>query len=192
MLEEVKHRVGFNKDVTIMHMSIDRPELAIRLGWIPNRERQKASTLRFLFDRGVRMDIESTPMPQRIPKTIVFFDSKKEAYTSIQECRNWLQESDQYGYSKKPAKETIKIFYCDTAKFDKEAMIAEFQRLCEDSSIRVIFATEALGIGVNLPDVRRVVLNRLPKGWEPAIIWQQGGRAGRDRLDGEIILLADE
>jgi hypothetical protein len=122
----------------------------------------------------------------------VFFDSKKEAYAAMQECRNWLQESDKHEYSKKQARETIKIFHRDTAKFDKEATIAEFQRLAEDSSIRVIFATEALGLGVNLPDVRRVILYGLPKGEEPAIMWQRGGRASRDGQDGEIILLIDE
>src|SRR5580700_4692511 len=107
----------------------------------------------------------------------------------MQEYRNWLQESDKYKYSKQQARETIKVFYRDTAKFDKEAIIAEFQRLADDSSIRVIFATEALGLGVNLPDVRRVILYGLPKGGEPAIIWQRGGRAGRDGQDSEIILL---
>jgi superfamily II DNA helicase RecQ len=164
ILEDIKHGVGFDKDITIICTSIDRPELVIRLGWIPNKEHQKASALRFLFDKGGRMNVESPPIPQQIPKTIVFFDSKKEAYTGMQQCRNWLRESDQHRYLKKPATETIKVFHRDTAKFDKEAMIAEFQRRCEDSSIRVIFATEALGIGINLLDVRCVVLNRLLKG----------------------------
>jgi hypothetical protein len=131
-------------------------------------------------------------MLQQIPKTVVFFDSKKDAYAAMQECRNWLQESDKHKYSKQQARETIKVFHRDTAKFDKEAIIAEFQRWANDSSIRVIFATEALGLGVNLPDVRRVILYGLPKGEEPAIMWQRGGRAGRDGQDGEIILLVDD
>jgi superfamily II DNA/RNA helicase len=110
----------------------------------------------------------------------------------MQECRNWLQESDKHKYSKKQARKTIKVFHRDTARFDKEAIIAVFQRLGEDSSIRVIFATEALGLGVNLPDVRRVILYGLPKGGEPAIAWRRGGRTGRDGRDGEIILLIDD
>jgi hypothetical protein len=189
-LKELKKGVGFDDDVTVMRTSIDRPELVIRIGWIPKNSRQKASALRFLFDEGSRTDAESTPMPQQIPKTVVFFDSKKEAYAAMQECRNWLQQSDKHKYSKKQARETIKVFHRDTAKFDKEEIIEEFQRRGEDSSIRVIFATEALGLGVNLPDVRRVVLYGLPK--EPAIMWQRGGRAGRDGQDGEIILLIDD
>jgi superfamily II DNA/RNA helicase len=109
--------------------------------------------LRFIFDEGGRTDAKSTPMPQQIPKTVVFFNSKKDAYAAMQECRNWLQNNDKHKYSKKQARETIKVFHRDTAKFDKEAIIAEFKRLGEDSLVRVIFATEALGLGVNLPDV---------------------------------------
>ena len=123
-------------------------------------------------------DVERTPsLPHawQVPKTIVFFDSRKEAYDAIHASRNWLEESDGHQYSKKKqARETVKVFHRDRAKFDKAAIIAEFQRLAEDSPIRVIFATEALGLGVNLPDVRRVVLYRLPKGEEPAIMWQRG------------------
>jgi superfamily II DNA helicase RecQ len=191
-LKELKKGVGFEDDVTIMRTSIDRPELVIRTGWIPTRSRQNASALRFLFDEGVRTNAESTPMPQQIPKTIVFFDSKKEAYAAMQECRNWLQESGKHKYSKKQARETIKVFHRNTAKSDKEAIIAEFRRLAKGSSIRVIFATEALGLGVNLPDARRVILYGLPKGEDPAIMWQRGGRASRDGQDGEIILLTDD
>jgi superfamily II DNA helicase RecQ len=56
----------------------------------------------------------------------------------------------------------------------------------------VIFATEALGLGVNLLDVRRVILYGLLKGGEPTIMWQRGGRASRDEQDGEIVLLIDD
>jgi hypothetical protein len=148
--------------------------------------------LRFLFDKGAQADIESPHISRKIPKTIVFFDSKKDAYTAMQECRNWLQKSNKHNYSKKQARETIKVFHRNMAKFDKESIIAEFQQLAEESSIRVICATEALGLGVNLPDIQRVVQYGLPKGEEPAIMWQRGGRAGRDGQDGEIILLIDD
>src|SRR3954454_5743883 len=99
---------------------------ALITGWIPARSHQKASSLRFLFDEGGRRNVVSNPMLQQVPKTIVFFDSKKDAYTAMQECRNWLQGSDKHKYSKKQAKETIKVFHRDTAKFDKETIIAEF------------------------------------------------------------------
>jgi superfamily II DNA helicase RecQ len=56
----------------------------------------------------------------------------------------------------------------------------------------VVYATEALGVGVNLPDVRRVVQYGLPTRLEPAVFWQRGGRACRDGHNGEIILLIDQ
>lgn len=189
-LENVKKGVSFEDDVTVMRTSIDRPELVIRLGWIPNNSRSSATALRFLFDQGPGPDTESICIPENIPKTVVFFDTKNEADAAMRRCRKWLQK--KYNYSEKQATAVIKFYQRGTAKFDKEAYITEFQRLGEDSSVRVIFATEALGMGVNLPDVRRVVIYGLPKGLEPAIIWQRGGRAGRDGIDGEIILLVDE
>ena len=191
-LKTLKEGAGFRDDVAIMRTSVDRPELVIRIGWIPTNSRQKASALRFIFDEGARTNGRRTVMPQAIPKTIVFFDSKRDAHAAMQACRNWLQNSDNHKYLKSQARETIKVFHRDTAKFDKEAIIAEFQCPAEHSSIRVIFATEALGLGVNLLDVRRVILYGLPKGQEPAIMWQRGGRAGRDGQDGEIILLIDK
>src|SRR6266480_2663015 len=191
-LKKLKEGAGFEDDVTIMRTSIDREELVIRIGWIPTKSRQNAAALRFLFDEGCRANAKSNPMPQRIPKTIVFFNSKKEAYSAMQECMNWLQESDMHKYSTKQARATIKVFHRDTAKFNKEAIIAEFQQLGDRSSIRVIFAIEALGLGVNLPDVRRVVQYGLLKGEEPAIVWQRGGRTSRDGDNGEVIILIDE
>ena len=131
-------------------------------------------------------------MPQQIPKTVVFFDSKKVAYTAMYACRIWLQNSEKHKYTKRQAEETIKVFHHDIAKFDKEKIITEFQWPAKDSLIRVIFATEALGLGINLPDARRVILYSLPKGEDPATMWQRSGRASRNGQDGEIILLVDD
>jgi hypothetical protein len=169
-LNDLKTGAGFGNDVAVIRTSIDRPELAWRIGLIPKGSQAQGSALRFLFDKGKRPVPEASPAPQEIPKTIAFFDSKKEAYTALDGCRNWLLQSEQHRYSKKQVKVSIKVFHRDIAKFDKEAILVEFQRPAKDSSIRVIFATEALGLGVNLPDVRRVVQYCVPNGNEPAIV----------------------
>jgi len=81
-LKKLKEGAGFEDDVAILRTSIDREELMIRIGWIPTitNSHQSATALRFLFDEGCRLNAKSNPLPQRIPKTIVFFDSKKEAF----------------------------------------------------------------------------------------------------------------
>jgi superfamily II DNA helicase RecQ len=179
-LESLVKGVGFGDGVTIMRTTIGRPELIIRISWIPKNSRGRASSLRFLFDNGRCANIETAFVFRETPKTVVFCDSKKEAYSAMQECQGWLQKCEEQRYSSKQAKDTIKIFHRDTTKFDKKAIITEFQQPGKDSLVRLIFATETLGLGVNMPDVRRVVLYGIPKEGEPAVRWQRGGRACRD------------
>ena len=53
------------------------------------------------------------------------------------------------------------------------------QELCKDrSKIRVVFATVALGMGLNAPHIRRVIHYKPPTSLEK--YFQETGRAGRD------------
>jgi superfamily II DNA/RNA helicase len=93
----------------------------------------------------------------------VFFDTKNEVYEALEKCREWLEKSDKHQYTPQQIQCTIQVFHRNTAQHDKEATIAEFRRLAMESSVRVIFATEALGVGVNIHDIRRVVQHGIPK-----------------------------
>ena|SRR5215471_8552122 len=118
------------------------------------------------------MDTKFTAKSEQISKTVIFFDSKKNAYAAMQKCRRWLQKSDKHKYSKKQVRKTIKIFQCNTFKFDKKTVIAEFQKLNKNSSVHMIFVTETLELDVNLSDVQHVILHGFLKEWDPAILWQ--------------------
>ena len=56
----------------------------------------------------------------------------------------------------------------------------------------LFFATEALGMGADFRDVRRTINWAIPTGEHPATHLQRGGRASRDKLDGEMIMLLPE
>ena len=54
------------------------------------------------------------------------------------------------------------VFHQITLLFSKKLILAKFRKQAESSKIRIIFATEAIRISVNLPDVRRVVIYIIP------------------------------
>jgi superfamily II DNA helicase RecQ len=196
-LHVVIEGLGFPKDVEILRTSINRPELLIQTAWIPQGAHKKATALRFLFDNGPCQPILR---PSRIPKTLVFFDSKNDAYTAMENCRYWLQQNRQpdeasvqhCNYSLQEAMDTVKVYHSNTAKADKEAMIKELQKPGPQSKLRVLMTTEALALGVDLQDIDQVVMYRFPKNLQPATLWQRGGRACRLGQDGKIIILVDQ
>ena len=196
-LHAVIEGLGFQKDVEILRTSINRPELLIQTAWIPNGAHKKAITLRFLFDNGSDQPILQ---PSQIPKTLVFFDSKKDAYSAMEGCRHWLQHNKQpeganiqhCNYTLQEAMGAVKVYHSNTAKADKEAMIRELQKPGSQSNLRVLMTTEALALRVDLQDIDQVVIYRFPKNLQPATLWQRGGRACRLGQDGRIIILVDQ
>lgn len=181
-LASLKKNIHFHHDVKVQRTSINRPEIFIRVGFIPKST--GVDVLRYLFST---IDDIAYKDPLAIPKTIVFFDTKREAYNARDRLRRWLQLNTDHDYSDMQAYHTIAVYQRYTHAYDQAAILSEFRK--SNSKIRVICATEALGMGTDLPDVRRVVQYSLRYETKAAVLWQRGGRASRDNKKGGMDFL---
>lgn len=103
-------------------------------------------------------------------KGIVYCNSRKEATKVAESLRKKLGNTVMFYHAGMPSPERHDV-----------------ERFFRDGSLRVIVATSAFGEGIDLPDVRHVVLYHL--NFDFTEFNQQAGRAGRDGADAEIHLL---
>jgi superfamily II DNA helicase RecQ len=91
-----------------------------------------------------------------------------------------------YGHSVPKVKELAKKLDCHAYHHHavgKESMLADFMA----GRQRVIVATSALGMGVDIPDIRCIIHVDWP--WTMLDYAQESGRAGRDGLQSEAIII---
>lgn len=63
------------------------------------------------------------------------------------------------------------------------------QQIFQEGRVQILCATTAFGLGVDIPDIRRVIHDYLPDNLIDYV--QQSGRAGRDEMEAECILLIE-
>lgn len=120
-----------------------------------------------------------------IPKTIIYMESIQEMECARTFLINCLLKAGIKPYSVCKA---IQVYYADLADYDKRRISAEFATI--DLRIRIILATDALGIGVNNPNIARVVQYKVPKDMKS--LYQRAGRVARARgATGEFLWLVE-
>jgi superfamily II DNA helicase RecQ len=170
-------RSGWNTHEGIIRTSIDRPEIAIVAIKLPATNQMDA--LLFLLSKCKDSQM-NRPTPSHIEKTIVFADSLKEIDAICGFLRAYLISE---GYTKEKAQRTIRVYTAQTAKADQEAYIEEFSKSDARSKIRIVIATTALSLGVNILGLPRIVQFKPPIGYKDGSVecnlWQRFGRGGR-------------
>ena len=78
----------------------------------------------------------------------------------------------------------VEMYHSGTAYVDKKRILKSFS---ENRNIKVLICTVAFGMGVNIPDIDRVVHWGASK--SPLDYWQEVGRLGRDGRNGVAVLL---
>jgi single-stranded-DNA-specific exonuclease len=106
-------------------------------------------------------------------KGIVYCNSRAEATKIAAQLRKRIGNEVMFYHARMPAADRLEV-----------------ERLFREGFLRVVIATSAFGEGIDLPDVRNVVLYHL--NFDSSEFNQQAGRAGRDGAPAQIHLLYGE
>lgn len=204
----VQELAGFRSDVRVIRTSIDRPELSIIREHIQKGDEKTFKGLYFVIDGAFEEEVNllepiiwtpgatpqlsaqrtlRTPTPLRIRKTVIFMDSKDMILLCRNRIRSWLIF---HGYTEAQAKNTVQVYFSSLAKPDKDALYKEFKK--PDSKIRIMVCSDALAVGVDIPDIDQSVQWGMPKDKAINMIWQRFGRAAHNsERTGSAIFLVE-
>lgn len=123
-----------------------------------------------------------------IPKTVVYIDSIKLVEAAAHAL---IKKLIQAGCSKTSAFNAVEAYHSELAEFDKRSISAEFAKpdvesVLESPRHRIIVATDAMGMGIDNPDIQLVIQWKQP----PSVcaLWQRAGRAARSQaICGEFV-----
>jgi superfamily II DNA helicase RecQ len=109
--------------------------------------------------------------------------NRENATKTIVYCRNIASCATLYEHfslhlpqSEILSERLIAMFHRSTTQLNNAHVLKEFPK--NDSVLRIVFATVAFGMGVDIPDVEQVIHWGAPRGSEQFV--QESGRAGRD------------
>jgi hypothetical protein len=81
-----------------MRTTINRPEIAIIRKELPQKSKFSFRMLYFLFDEATELQDNkpSKPTPEKIKKSVIFFDSKSDIRSCTDTLRSWFVEEKGY------------------------------------------------------------------------------------------------
>jgi superfamily II DNA/RNA helicase len=171
-LEATKTAVGFDNPI-LLRTSIDRPDIFYELRRF---EAQPGSfeDLHFLLPEKLTLG-----EAHKLPKTIVYFKDTKSIRAARRTMLNWLVQA---GLSSVESQSIVQPFYSRMSSQSKSQISADFRK--EDSKVRILLATDAVGMGVGNRAVKLVVQYGVDKivtsSSEMKTIMQRLGRAARE------------
>ncbi|KAH7119347.1 ATP-dependent DNA helicase [Dactylonectria macrodidyma] len=186
-LDTARKMTGFQASCEFYRTSVDRPEIKLIVETIEPRTTKRFTTLFFVLQDAIT---NGSPTPEKVPKTVIFIDSRYDIQKCAECLRDWLHKLSAGAIRDRDCRQIIGVYHSHTSLNDKNAIYDEFSK--EDSKIRIVVATESLGTGVDLSDVIRVVQYGFPLERLLCVLIQRFGRAARmSGIKGEAIFLVE-
>ena len=176
---EYVHKVLEMLPATVFcELDTDRPNITIMTAPIPHGTVGSRKSLEFLVPETSRQ-VEEGPdfdlIAETIPKTIVFVDDKKTAWhlttQLISLCPEWSRANKNTGR----AFSFIREYHSDISLPAKSRNMTDFR----GDLTKIFICTDAVGMGVDIPDVERVIQWKVPEFLSLCGLWQRFGRAAR-------------
>jgi superfamily II DNA helicase RecQ len=138
-------------DLEIIRASIDRPDISISIQPIEKGQQTSCEQL-FAFLHNA-IDPETGELtPQRVPKTLIFLDSKNSILRLAKKMRKWLTLQ---GFTPQAVYQLVSVYTSWTQSHDQNRLYETFSQ--PDSPIRIMIATNSFGMGLDIPGVEIVV-----------------------------------
>jgi hypothetical protein len=176
-LRAVRKGVGFSDKVEVLRTPIDRPEIFIGIDTFQYAQ-NSFEDLFFLLP-------QECTKAQDIPKTVVYFDSIPELLRAHRALR---AQMNRLKYPQK-LRTCVHVYFSWAPEYDKKVTSEEFilpDKEC--NTCRILLATDSYSLGINNPDIMRIVQWKITPDVES--LYQRMGRAVRNGLNnGQFLML---
>ncbi len=149
-------------DINMVSVVLDRPNVFLHF-------RGKGASFQVEFE-GLIRDLQN--LGEKAEKVMIYCRRS----THVQEIYGWMCEKLKYGRDVPLSERVVTMYHGSVTGPHEEFVAEEFPK--PESRLRCVIATIAFGMGVDIPDIRRVIH------WGPAKTalnyWQEIGRCSRD------------
>jgi superfamily II DNA helicase RecQ len=174
-LDYIHTALHLAKPTILCELSTDRPNITLFTAPIPVGELKSRRPLLNLIPQEARQWKQTSNYnPESIPKTLIFVDDRAECCALATDLINlfpkWTRTTE-FPWATQIIREYHSILSAPTLQDNLSAL--------RSGDCRIMVCTDAVGLGLDVPDIERVIQWKVPEWMTVSSWWQRAGRAAR-------------